>query len=70
MMIEFWGQIPAEAWDKVTLAYGKSAVQAFTKGIDFLASPKYFASCCEKLKLDVICVPLILPALKKELESL
>ena len=70
MMIKGWGRIPVEAWNKVEIAYGDSVVQAFAKGIEFLARPKYFESCCEKLKLDEICKPLILPALKKELKSL
>ena len=70
MMIEGWGRIPVEAWHKVKIAYGASAVQALAKGIDFLARPKYFESCCEKLKLDERCKPLILPTLKRELENL
>lgn len=70
MMSEFWNGIPQEAWDKAKKAYGESAVQAFAKGINFLSRPKYFESCCEKLKLDAIGKALILPALKRERDKL
>ena len=70
MMIEFWDGIPPEAWEKVNHAYGKSAAQAFAKGITFLSRPQYFESCCEKLKLDATCISLILPALQRERDKL
>ena len=70
MMSRFWDGIPLEAWDKVKEAYGKSAVQAFAKGISFLSRPRYFESCCEILKLDPNIKSLILPTLGKELEKL
>jgi hypothetical protein len=70
VMIEGWNGIPPEAWEKTKAAYGDSAVQAFTKGIDFLSRPQYFASCCEKLAIDEVVKPLILPALQKERKKL
>jgi Nucleotidyl transferase AbiEii toxin, Type IV TA system len=66
MLIISHEEIPLDAWAKVKKAYGESVVQAFHKGIDFLSRPKYFESCCEKIKLDHSIKDLILPTLAKE----
>ncbi len=66
MLINAYQEIPFDAWAKVEKAYGNSAVQAFHKGIDFLSRPKYFESCCEKMKLEPNIKTLILPMLEKE----
>ncbi len=66
MLINSYEEIPVDAWAKVKKAYGESVVQAFHKGIAFLNRPKYFESCCEKMKLDVNIKSLIIPTLEKE----
>lgn len=66
VLINSHKEIPLDAWAKVKKAYGESVVQAFHKGIAFLSRPKYFESCCEKMKIDPNIKSLIVPTLEKE----
>lgn len=52
MMIEHWGDIPAEAWEKTRRPYGASVDKAFNMAIARLSNPEHLASCLARMHMD------------------
>lgn len=53
VMENYWGQIPRQAWEKASGAYGDSAYAALRKAKEMLRDdPQYFGDCLEKMGID------------------
>lgn len=52
LMIQNWGPIPENAWEKVRSAYGESAGKTFNNAIAMMARPEYLAACLKKLQME------------------
>lgn len=66
MMIQGWGSIPIEAWEKAKTAYGESVVSAFGRSIALLDDADYLLGCLKKMKMDEDLVDLVPSLLKGE----
>jgi len=65
MMIQGWGSIPKDAWDKAYLAYGDHLRRAFHQSVGMISDPIYLASCLRKMHMDEQLVRSIPIALKR-----
>ncbi len=52
MMIDGWGEIPAEAWDKATDAYGPSVEKAYAGALEMLSDRDYLSACLAKMHMS------------------
>ncbi|MDR3054446.1 MAG: nucleotidyl transferase AbiEii/AbiGii toxin family protein [Zoogloeaceae bacterium] len=64
MMIQSWGDIPKEAWNKACRAYGKQLTQAFQQSVDLISNPAYLADCLRKMHMDTRLIATIPATLK------
>jgi hypothetical protein len=63
MMIDKWGSIPKQAWEKAYAAYGDYLIRGFHNGIKTAQDPRYLASCLHRMSMDAGLldgIPLIL----------
>lgn len=51
MMIGHWGEVPANAWEKVRQAYGASADRAFEGAIEMVSDRAYLRQCLAKMHM-------------------
>ena len=63
MMIQGWGDIPKEAWDKATNAYGRDISRCFHYATRRVSDQKHLANCLARLKMDpwlIETIPVVL----------
>lgn len=62
-MIDKWGDVPAQAWDKAYAAYGDYLIRGFHNGIKVIQDRQYLASCLHRMGMGadhIDRIPLIL----------
>lgn len=52
MMLEHWGPIPSQAWQKTTEIYGQSIYHAFIKAIMRLEDQRYLKQCIHSMQFE------------------
>ena len=66
MMIEAWGAIPDEAWQKAKAAYGESAVKAFHRSVELINQSDHLQYCLARLQFDPHRTTNLVPILNQE----
>ena len=64
MLIEHWGQIPAEAWAKARKAYGQSVDAGYKKAMALVSDQAYLSSCLQKMNMKPVLAGRILELLQ------
>lgn len=52
MMLEHWGPVPAEAWQKAEAVYGSSVYEAFGNAVMRLGDNGYLQECLDAMQFD------------------
>lgn len=52
MMINGWGGIPMNAWEKARVAYGNTVDKAFAGAVNKIRNREYLLSCFKKMDMD------------------
>lgn len=63
LMIDHWGPIPHQAWDKARRAYGESIDRAYRVAATMVSNPAHLLACLQKMHMDddlLDRIPLIL----------
>lgn len=68
VMIECWGSIPDEAWQKVHLAYGGHAIRAFKKIVPLISNEDYLEKCLKHAQMDDVWLQRIPSLIKDEIK--
>lgn len=66
MMVDAWGDIPADAWNKTRASYGASIDKALRGAIDLANDRAYLGTCLQKMRMDLALVdriPIVLAGL-------
>jgi len=52
MMIDHWGPIPEEAWEKARSAYGTSIDRAYHQAVEMISDESYLRACLQKMQME------------------
>jgi hypothetical protein len=52
MLIDHWGAVPEQAWEKARRAYGQSIDTSYEKAIEKVSNQDYLASCLKKMHME------------------
>lgn len=63
VMIDKWGDIPKQAWDKAYAAYGDYLIRGFHNGIKVVQDRLYLAACLHRMSMDADYIDRIPPIL-------
>ncbi len=55
MMIDGWGPIPVEAWEKARGAYGATIDKAFRGAVEWIDRDDHLRNCIERMGMDAGC---------------
>lgn len=69
MMINQWGPIPKDAWDKALGAYGNHMVDSFSRAVERVSDQKYLTQCLEQMQADDVSPGIIMDALSQQLAT-
>jgi len=59
MMIDAWGEIPSEAWQKARTAYGDSVDRIFAVTLAKNSDNPYLTGCCERMHMDTASIAIV-----------
>lgn len=70
MMVDGWGSIPRQSWDKAYEAYGDQLITSFHKAVELIADRAYLGACLKKMQMDpglVDRIPVLLDQVAQQL---
>lgn len=73
MLIEHWGNVPEDAWEKARQAYGRSIDISYMKAVELVSDQAHLAACLQKMHMDpalVTRIPDLLLSSKPEPDPL
>jgi len=59
MMIDAWGEIPGEAWQKARTAYGDSVDRIFADTLTKNSDNSYLQKCCERMHMNAASIAIV-----------
>lgn len=59
MMIDAWGDIPGEAWQKARTAYGGSVDRIFATTLAKNSDSSHLQKCCERMQMDAASIAIV-----------